>query len=118
MLGKVTVTAFGGISPISLCTVPRIQVLVFVQRAAKSTPIIPILLICIDDIRFIVTTKVEAEEVFFSEPERNIKLGSYTSSLVSLIRAYKAHGVETRHISRPVARLPIDKRLEDRLIDE
>jgi hypothetical protein len=119
VLGKVAVTALRWISPIGFCTVPGVQVLIFVQRTAKSAPVVPILLIRINYVGLVVTSEVEAKKVFFSESEWDIEFSSYTSRLlVALIWAYKAHGVESRYVCERIRRFSIDKRPKDALLDE
>jgi len=119
VFGEVAVAALGWISPISFCAIPGIQVLILVQRTAKSTPVIPVLLVRIDDIGLIMTSKVEAEEVLFSKPKRNIELGSYTSGfLVAFVWTHETHGVERRCVCERRRRLSVNKRSKYSFVDK
>jgi hypothetical protein len=118
VLGEVAVAALGWISPVCFRAVPRVQVLISVERASKGTPIVPVLLIRIYNISLVMATKVEAEQIFLCESKRNIKLGSYTSSFVTLVWTYKAHCVKRICVFARLRNVSVDKRLEDLLVDE
>ena len=94
MLGEVATATLGGIPPVRLCAVPGKEVLVLVKRSSHRSPIVPVLLVCVNHVGLVVTSKVEAHEVLFRQTARYIELCPHASLLVPFFRTDKTHHVE------------------------